>query len=73
VQQGPLTFGTRVFTDGSTRTVYLDLAGRQYVLGDDGRLVYGTWLGSPPSWLGIHPTRMHCRTECNAMEAERRV
>jgi len=29
---------------GSTRTVYLDLAGRQYVLGDDGRRVYGKWL-----------------------------
>jgi len=36
--------GTRVFTDGSTRIVYRNPAGRQYVLDDHGRRVYGSWL-----------------------------
>jgi hypothetical protein len=53
MQQEPQVIGTRVFTDGSTRTVYLDLAGRQYVLGDDGRRVYGTWL--PPLTTDHNP------------------
>jgi hypothetical protein len=35
--------GSRLFTDGSTRTVHTD-AGRQYVLDDEGGRVYGTWL-----------------------------
>jgi len=49
MQQEPQTLGTRVFTDGSTRTVYLDLVGRQYVLDDDGRPIHGTWLAHTPT------------------------
>jgi hypothetical protein len=39
--------GSRVFVDGTTRTVYQDTTGRQYVL-DDGQRVYGVWLLLPP-------------------------
>jgi len=42
------SIGTRTFTDGSVRTVFLDLAGRQFVLDDDGKPVYGTWLPPVP-------------------------
>ncbi len=40
--------GTRDFTDGATRTVYRNPTGRQYVLDDDGRRVWGTWLPLEP-------------------------
>jgi hypothetical protein len=36
--------GSRLFTDGIERPVSEDAAGRQYVLGHDGELVYGQWL-----------------------------
>ena len=36
--------GHRDFTDGTRRPVYADPDGRQYVIGDDGERVYGTWL-----------------------------
>jgi hypothetical protein len=41
--QEPQSLGTSRFVDGSTRPVYLDATGKQYVL-DDGQRVYGTWL-----------------------------
>jgi hypothetical protein len=36
--------GYRHFTDGRTRQVRADPGGRQYVVDDDGQLVYGLWL-----------------------------
>jgi hypothetical protein len=36
--------GSRLFTDGSCRDVFLGPDGRQYVLGDDGEAVPGIWL-----------------------------
>ncbi|MEI7687982.1 MAG: hypothetical protein WCL32_23490 [Planctomycetota bacterium] len=36
--------GVRHFTDGSVRTVYLDVEGRQYVCDENERRVYGVWL-----------------------------
>ena len=36
--------GSRTFSDGTRRPVYLDPDGRQYVLDNDGERVYGTWL-----------------------------
>jgi hypothetical protein len=36
--------GSRDFTDGTRRPVYADRDGRQYVRGNDGERVYGTWL-----------------------------
>jgi hypothetical protein len=39
----PRHLGERRFTDGTTRPVYEDPDGRQYVE-DDGVRVYGTWL-----------------------------
>jgi hypothetical protein len=39
---------SRIFVDGTTRTVYQDATGRQYVLADDGWRVYGVWLLLPP-------------------------
>jgi hypothetical protein len=30
--------------DGATRPVFLDVDGRQYVLDDEGRPVYGVWV-----------------------------
>jgi hypothetical protein len=38
--------GQRLFTDGVTRPVYLDPAGKQYVVGPDGERVYGVWLSA---------------------------
>jgi len=32
------------FIDGVTRTVFLDVDGRQYVLDNDGNPVYGSWI-----------------------------
>jgi hypothetical protein len=37
-------FGKRLFTDGETRSVYVDSAGNQFVIGYEGERVYGTWL-----------------------------
>jgi hypothetical protein len=42
----PRQRGERLFTDGTTRPVFEDPDGRQYVE-DDGERVYGTWL--PPA------------------------
>lgn len=39
--------GERAFTDGTTRAIFEDADGRQYVRGDEGEPVYGVWL--PPS------------------------
>jgi hypothetical protein len=44
MQQEPQPLGTCRFVAGSTRSVYTDPAGKQYVVGDDGQRVYGTWL-----------------------------
>jgi hypothetical protein len=38
--------GTRLFTDGETRSIHVDEHGRQFVVDDDGAEVYGQWL--PP-------------------------
>jgi hypothetical protein len=32
------------FIDGVARTAFLDADGRQFVLDDDGQLVYGAWV-----------------------------
>jgi hypothetical protein len=42
----PRQLGECLFTDGTTRPVFEDPDGRQYV-GGDGKRVYGTWL--PPA------------------------
>jgi hypothetical protein len=44
MEQEPHALGSCRFADGSTRTVYQDAAGRQFVLNDDNRRVYGSWL-----------------------------
>ena len=36
--------GSTQFTDGIERDVFEDAEGRQYVHGDDGVKVYGTWV-----------------------------
>jgi hypothetical protein len=54
--------GTREFADGSQRAVYEDGGGRQFVIGDDGRAVYGVWL------LSDEPTR--ARSLCEVPERE---
>jgi hypothetical protein len=36
--------GARAFTDGTRRPVHADRESRQWVIGDDGERVYGTWL-----------------------------
>jgi hypothetical protein len=36
--------GKRLFTDGQTRSVYIDSGGNQFVIGYEGERVYGTWL-----------------------------
>ena len=38
------TIGQRLFTDGSTRPVFLDQDSRQYVLDDDGQRICGNWI-----------------------------
>jgi hypothetical protein len=38
--------GHRLFADGVTRTVFLDAAGKQYVLDDGGRVI-GVWVHPP--------------------------
>jgi hypothetical protein len=40
----PVQPGDCQFTDGTTRPIYRDDDGRQYVLDDEGEPVYGTWL-----------------------------
>jgi hypothetical protein len=44
MQQEPQALGTCRFVDGSTRTVHMDPAGKQYVVGDDGQRMDGIWL-----------------------------
>jgi hypothetical protein len=39
-----MQLGERQFADGTTRPVYRDDDGRQFVFDDDGEPVYGTWL-----------------------------
>jgi hypothetical protein len=39
--------GSRLFADGSERTVYKDAEGRQYVIGQDAEVAYGQW--PPPA------------------------
>jgi hypothetical protein len=39
--------GWRRFTDGQTRPVFLDAAGKQYIQGDAGEPVAGVWLYPP--------------------------
>jgi hypothetical protein len=41
------TVGRLPFTDGAERDVYQDADGRQWVAGDGGGRVYGTWLAPP--------------------------
>jgi hypothetical protein len=43
MQQEPQALGTCRFVDGSTRLVFTDPSGKEYVL-DGGQRVYGTWL-----------------------------
>jgi hypothetical protein len=45
--------GWRRFTDGRTRPVFLDAAGKQYVQDDDGERVPGVWLYPP--WVPSDP------------------
>ena len=40
----PQPIGTREFLDGSTRLVYVEADGRQFVIDDDGQRLYGVWL-----------------------------
>jgi hypothetical protein len=40
--------GRRLFTDGVTRPAHRGPDGREYVVGSDGRRVYGTWLVPEP-------------------------
>jgi len=44
MKQMPIPIGSHTFADGSTRTVYQDAAGRQFVLDNDNRLEFGDWL-----------------------------
>jgi hypothetical protein len=39
--------GQRLFVDGVTRSVRLDAAGKQYVVGPDGGRVPGVWVLPP--------------------------
>ncbi|HEV8061374.1 MAG TPA: hypothetical protein VGP68_15960 [Gemmataceae bacterium] len=39
-----MQLGERQFTEGTTRPVYRDDDGRQYVLDDEGEPVYSVWL-----------------------------
>jgi hypothetical protein len=39
-----MPIGEVLFVDGVARPVYLDADGRQYVHGDAGKPVYGTWV-----------------------------
>jgi hypothetical protein len=55
--------GWRRFTDGQTRPVSLDAAGKQYVQGDDGEAVPGVWLYPPlvpsdPPPAGVEATAL---------------
>jgi hypothetical protein len=36
--------GSIPFTDGTVRPVFLDTAGRQFILDDEGQPVYGVWV-----------------------------
>jgi hypothetical protein len=36
--------GQRLFTDSSTRPVFLDQDGRQFVIDGDGQRVHGVWI-----------------------------
>ena len=36
--------GYRSFVDGTTRPVWRETDGRQFVIDDDGQPVYGTWI-----------------------------
>ena len=38
------TLASVLFIDGVTRPVFLDVDGRQFVLDDEGRPVYGVWV-----------------------------
>jgi hypothetical protein len=44
---GRRVIGERRFLDGSTRPVFEDAEGRQYVVEDEGNTAYGVWL--PPA------------------------
>jgi hypothetical protein len=44
MQKMPTPAGVCTFPDGSSRTVYQDAAGRQFILDKDNRVVYGHWL-----------------------------
>jgi hypothetical protein len=39
--------GHRLFTDGVSRPVFLDAAGKQHVVGPDGERVPGVWVLPP--------------------------
>ena len=39
-----MLIGHREFTEGTTRPVYLDDNNQQYVVGEDGDLIFGEWL-----------------------------
>jgi hypothetical protein len=52
--------GYRDFLDGTTRPVYADADGRQFVQDDDGQPVYGVWILTPDALVeprrdGLNP------------------
>jgi hypothetical protein len=40
----PRPIGETLFIDQTTRTVFEDIDGRQFVIDSDGNRVYGTWV-----------------------------
>ena len=40
----PVVVGSRLFMDGSIRTVYLDAHGKQYILDHGDTPIHGSWL-----------------------------
>ena len=45
----PQPIGAHEFLDGSTRLVYVDVDGRQFVIDDEGQRLYGVWLYRKPT------------------------
>jgi hypothetical protein len=58
--------GHRQFEDGTTRPIFEDLAGRQYVKGDDGELVYGVRQIVPCRWIQEWALGAEQRARANA-------
>jgi hypothetical protein len=45
--------GYRQFVDGSSRPIFEQLDGRQYVMDDDGNCVYGVWILPPDGSIDL--------------------